>query len=114
MASPPPLHTHLGDLLGWTLDRTAALPKSQRHTFGQRIDNLTLDAVERCVEATYGAKPEKQRALAELNLTLEKLRVLWRLIHERGWISLQQLVYVIGQIDEAGRMVGGWSRSIAR
>lgn len=36
----PPLHTELVELTGWTLDRTADFPKSQRHTFGQRLDNL--------------------------------------------------------------------------
>lgn len=106
--------THLGDLVGWTLDRTADLPKSQRFTFGQRLDGLMLEALERCIEAAYSAKPEKLRALTSLNLLLEKLRVLWRLVHERGWISQQQLFYVIGQIDEAGRMAGGWMKSLER
>ena len=33
----PPLHTATADWLGWTLDRTASLPKSARFTFGQRF-----------------------------------------------------------------------------
>jgi hypothetical protein len=38
--SRPPLLTLLQEVLGWTLDRTADLPKSQRFTFGQRLDGL--------------------------------------------------------------------------
>ena len=43
--SRPPLHTLLTEIVGWTMDRTANIPKSQRFTIGQRLDNLTLDAL---------------------------------------------------------------------
>jgi hypothetical protein len=48
--------------------------------------------------------------LDEINLLLEELRVLWRLVQKRGWISLQQLDFMQGKLDEAGRMVGGWMK----
>jgi len=41
----PPLYTAVTDLTAWTLLRTADLPKSHRFTIGQRLDNLTLDAL---------------------------------------------------------------------
>ena len=37
--------------MGWTLDRTADIPKSQRFTFGQRLDNLALDTLQATVKA---------------------------------------------------------------
>jgi len=49
--------------------------------------------------------------LRELNLKLEELRVPWRLIQQRGWISQRQLLYVGGVLDEFGRMTGGWMKS---
>ena len=48
-----------------------------------------------------------------MNLNLEKLRVLWRLVGQRGWISGQQLLFVMTRIDEIGRMTGGWLQSLA-
>ena len=39
MRDAPPLYTIVGQLVGWTLERTADFPKSQRFTFGQRLDN---------------------------------------------------------------------------
>jgi len=36
--SRPPLLTVLQKVVGWTLDRTADIPKSQRFTFGQRLN----------------------------------------------------------------------------
>ncbi|MGH8021749.1 MAG: four helix bundle protein [Opitutaceae bacterium] len=110
----PPLYTTFVEITGWSLDRTAALPKSQRFTFGQRIDNRTLDAVQLIVRAIYSARPKKAPLLAELNLVLEELRVLWRLVHDRRWISQQQLFHIIGRLDEAGRMTGGWLASLSK
>src|SRR5258708_6404378 len=46
MRETPPLYTVAGQLVGWTLDRTADFPKSQRFTFGQRVDNLSLDCLQ--------------------------------------------------------------------
>jgi hypothetical protein len=105
----PPLLTLLREVLGWTLDRTADIPKSQRFTFGQRLDGLTLEAlllVQRA--AVTGDRGEKARHLAELSARLEQLNLLWELVQERRWISQQQLVFIAGKLAEAGRMTGGW------
>lgn len=108
MDNRPPIYTLLTELAGWTFDRTAAIPKSQRFTFGQRLDNATLDALMLAVKAIYSPGKAKRQHLLDLNLLLEQLRVLWRLVEERRWISQQQLLFVNGKIDEIGRMAGGW------
>lgn len=108
----PPIYTHLTELVGWTLQRTASIPKSQRFTFGQRLDNITLDTLLLAVRAIYGDRAQKRVCLAELNLRLEELRVLWRLVHDQRWISQQQLLFVNDQIDEIGKMTGGWLRQL--
>jgi hypothetical protein len=51
---------------------------------------------------------EKTAYLEEINLKLEELRILWRLVQKRGWISLRQLDFGQSKLDEAGRMIGGW------
>jgi hypothetical protein len=102
------------ELCGWTFDRTAAIPKSQRFTFGQRLDNTTLDGLMLVVRAIYTSGARKRECLTELNLLLEQLRVLWRLVHERRWISQQQALFVNGRIDEIGRMAGGWLKQQER
>lgn len=108
----PPIHTAAGELVGWTLDRSASLPKSQRFTFGQRLDNLTLDLLLLVTRTVFSDRAQKPPLLREVNLLLEQLRVLWRLVHERRWISQQQLVFVNGRIDEIGRMAGGWLKKL--
>jgi len=110
----PPVYARLVDVTGWTLDRTASLPKSQRFTFGERVDRLTLDCLEKILEAIYAPPDRKARPLREVNLNLEKLRVFWRLICDRHWISQQQLLFISQRLDEVGRMVGGWLKQVER
>ncbi len=87
------------DLSGWSLDRTADIPKNARFTFGQRIDNLTLSALQMAVRALRIKSPEQKReAVNELDLQLEELRVLWQLVRTRQWISQSQLVHVQGML----------------
>ena len=94
--------------------RTAGLPKSHRFTFGERVDRLTLDCLELIIEAIYATPERKAAPLRRVNLNLEKLRVLWRLICDRHWISQQQLLFVAQRLDEIGHMVGGWLKQAER
>ena len=110
----PPVYTLLVEVVGWTLDRTAGLPKSHRFTFGERVDRLTLDCLELTIEAVYAAPEQKVAPLRRVNLNLEKLRVLWRLMCDRRWISQQQLFFVSQKLDELGRMIGGWIKQAER
>ena len=113
--SRPPLYTLLVEVVGWTLDRTADIPKCHRFTFGQRLDNLALDALQSVVQAIFtGDAGRKQEHLGDLILGLEQSQVLWRLIQDRRWISQQQLLHITGQLDEAGRMANGWRQQQAR
>lgn len=105
----PPIYTIWEEFCGWTFDRTSSIPKTQRFTFGQRIDSITLDVLQLIVRSIYVS--ERREMLREANLKLEELRVLWRLVKKRGWITLRQLDFTHRQIDEAGRMIGGWYKS---
>ena len=102
----PPIYTVWEEVCGWTFDRTASITKNQRFTFGQRIDAITLDILLLVVRAIH--TKEKIEYLEEVNLKLEELRVLWRLVQKRDWIRLRQLDFIHFKLDEAGRMVGGW------
>lgn len=108
----PPIYTVWEEFCGWTFDRTAGIPKSQRFTFGQKIDSITLDILLLIVRAIHSR--EKYDNLREVNLMLEELRVLWRLVQKRGWLNLRQLDFANARLDEAGRMIGGWMKQQAK
>lgn len=107
-AARPPLFTVWEEFCGWTFDRTAGIPKSQRFTFGQKLDAMSMEVLLLITKCIYSR--EKIPLLEEINLMLEQLRVLWRMVQKRLWISLSQLDFAQSKLDEAGRMVGGWLR----
>ena len=51
--SRPPLYKLLSEVVGWTMDRTADIPKNARFPFGQRLDNLALDALQSVGKAIF-------------------------------------------------------------
>lgn len=111
----PPLHTLLCEVARWTFDRTADIPKHARFTFGQRLDNPALAAVQSVTKAVFTSDARrKQEYLSDLLLELEQMQVLWRLAHERRWFSQQQLLFISGKLDEAGRMANGRRQQQAR
>ena len=65
--------------------------------------------LEKLIEARYTR--DKSAVLAQANLSLEKLRVLLRICHEERHLDHRGYEYAARNIDEAGRMVGGWLRS---
>jgi hypothetical protein len=96
------------DITGYILDRTAQFPKAVRFTFAARIDGIALDVLERLVEARFASGARKQQALEAADLLLARLRVLVRLSHARKYLSSGAYEHVSVQLDEVGRMVGGW------
>ena len=111
----PPLYTLLSEVVGWTLDRTADIPKNARFTFGQRLDNLALDALQSVVKAVFaGDSNVKQACLSGLLLELEQMQALWRLAHDRRWLSQQQVLFISQKLAEAGRMANGWRQQQQR
>jgi len=90
----------------WLLDKCEKFPRDVRYTISNRIGNLAIDILEEITEAIY--TKERVKKLDSLNLKLEKLRILCRLCHDRHYLSTQQFSYVTQQINEVGKMLGGW------
>lgn len=101
-----PLFILWSSFINWLLDHTQKFPKHLRFTVTSRMDNYAIDVFEGIVEARYSEN--KGPILKRIDLSLEKLRLLIRISHERKYISHTSHEYAAKKIDEAGRMVGGW------
>ncbi len=93
-------------LLNDIMDRTAKFPKDVRFTLTDRIVQFALTIMELVVEAIYSR--ERKDILERINLYMEKLRVLIRIGYDRKYLSIKSYQVLAEQMDEAGRMVGGW------
>ena len=109
-----PLYVHWEKTLGDILDRTQKFPKSIRFTFSTRIDNLALDILEQIVESCYAHRSRKPELLREVDGMLIRLRVLMRLCFNRRHLDRRGYEQVARNLDEAGKMVGGWGRQQKR
>ena len=95
------------------LDRTQRFPKAVRFTFSTRLDNHGLDILEELVEARFASGRSLSGSLATVDRRLTRLRVLLRLAHKRHYLDTGGFEHVMRGVDEVGRMVGGWRRSVA-
>ena len=105
-----PLFVKWTTVLDWILDRSEKLPKDIRFSVTTRIANYSLDIMEGIIEAIYSK--EKARELDSINLDIEKLRVLFRICYRRKYISNTQYEYISRELEETGKMVGGWKKSL--
>ena len=103
-----PVFVYWQETLDWILDRVEGFPKSVRFTLSSRIVNLSLDVLEKIIEAIY----TKQRGaiLDRINLDLEKLRVLFRIGFNRKYIAMNQYEHISVRLNDTGKMIGGWKK----
>ena len=108
MSKTYPLFEHWYKALDWILSSVEKFPRNARFSLASRIAELALEAMELIIEAIYS----KNRAIVldKLNLNFEKLRVLFRIAHDRKYISVRQYEYISRIINEAGKMTGGWRK----
>ena len=105
------IQTKMLEVTLWLFEKVNTFPKKQRFVLGQQIENSALAAIRLIVEAnnvrTSKATLDK---LDTLNVELEVLRSLLRMAYELQFIKASSLGFVTAQIDEVGRMRGGWAR----
>ncbi|MEK7790239.1 MAG: diversity-generating retroelement protein Avd [Deltaproteobacteria bacterium] len=97
------------DFLKWLHFKSEKFPKKVRFTFSNRMNNLALDIIENLIEARYSRS--KLRPLKQANLSLEKLRILFRIAYESKFISYDTYEFGVKKLNEVGRMLGGWIKS---
>lgn len=85
-------------------------PKSQRFVLGQRIENSVLELLRLVIKAN--AAREKKPILKEFSVELDQFRILMRLSKDLKFMSIGQYEYVSKLINETGRMLGGWIKSV--
>ena len=74
-------------------------------------DRLSLWAGYSLIEATYDR--DRQKPLTAANLNIEKLRHLFRLAFSLQCLDERRYEYAARQLDEIGRMIGGWKKQAA-
>lgn len=88
------------------------IPKQDRYVIWQRCDSLILDTLTGILSASKLQKGEKLPSLEDASTKLNLLRVFIRLMKETKAIDGKKYLTLETSIDEVGRMLGGWIRSV--
>jgi four helix bundle protein len=106
MTEDYPLYIKWRYIVAYMLDICGKYPKSVRFNLADRLTNISLDVMETIVEAIYAK--QKTDILHSANLYIEKLRALLQISVEKKYISISQYEHISREINEAGKMIGGW------
>lgn len=110
------IHTKMLEVVLWLFEKVNTFPKKQRFVLGQQIENSALLSLRYIIEANNAGATQNPggggtlKSLDELNVELEVLRSLLRVGYELHFYKADSLTYIIKQIDEVGKMRGGWAK----
>jgi hypothetical protein len=88
------------------------IPKSERYTLWQKCENTTLALLEALIETGHRKGEDRIHALYGISNRLDLLKVLIRLAKETRTIDNKQYLEIQEIIQEIGRMIGGWIKSV--
>ncbi len=88
------------------------IPKQDRYTIWQKSDEMILDILEHAALASRSQKSDKFILLEQASSKLNMLRIFIRLMKDTKVIDNKKYTVIQTYLDEIGRMLGGWMRSI--
>ncbi|MEK7650427.1 MAG: four helix bundle protein [Patescibacteria group bacterium] len=90
------------------------IPKTHRHSLGQRIDNLFVEVIEGTAIAGFLPKTEKQPWVKLAIRKLDTLKILLMILWETKSLDNKKYLAISAKIDEVGKMLGGWNGQLQR
>lgn len=88
------------------------VPKQDHFTIFERCESIILEALECIMQASSESKKEKLPTLERASAKLNMLRIFVRLMKDVKAIDNKKYMNLENTIDEIGRMLGGWIRSM--
>jgi len=100
------------NLLKWYGNLLSKFPRNHRYALGLRIENTLYDILELLIGQK--AQPGSAQMLNQASVKLDVLRFLVRLTFDLKLISTTQHHAFIEQIDNIGKQLGGWLKSLEK
>ena len=94
------------DFSKWLLGHTGKFPKSYRFSVASKLENAIIEFIELTTVANM--RKDKAPMLKKADEALARIRVLFRLSYEMKFINIKSYEFGSGQINELGRLLGGW------
>lgn len=88
------------------------MPREERFGIGEKIDVLILDTLDSLRIATYATGEAKLSALTNAALRVDGLRFFIQLAWETKLVASTPYTTIGKNIEELGRMIGGWRKGL--
>ena len=88
------------------------IAKGARYTIGSRIENKFLDLLECAYTAYFTERYKKAQKIMECILTTDTLKFFMYVAWEGKLISNKQYEDAALALEEIGKMLGGWRKSL--
>jgi len=89
-------------------------PKTQRHVLGTKCAEYLLQILELALAVAQASEgKEKAISLRQASVKLDTLKLLIRLCKNCKCVSNSAYLQMESQLQEVGRMLGGWSKSVS-
>ena len=90
------------------------MPKQDRHTLGEKIQCASLDFLECLIYASRTERKNKFNHLETAAMKLDLLKLLLRLAEDTKSIPTKRYLSLSKKLQEIGKMLGGWIRSLSQ
>lgn len=94
------------------MDIVPHISKTTRYTLGARIENKFLDLLESAYTSYFSEKERKPEKISECILISDILKFLISTAWEGKFISNKQFEEIAIRMDEVGKMLWGWKKSL--
>jgi len=107
-----PLFARTDELVLWVMRATVRQTREYRASMGRAAQEAALALQRELIAAAR--RRDKRAALQKADEALHELRVLMRQSQELGLITPNQHAHVSRLVDEIGRLIGGWRKSLGQ
>jgi len=87
-------------------------PKGDKYNLGNELKNLNLQIIELLIEAESAKKDWKVPLVEKTSAKLGLLKIFIRLASDLKIIDQKKYLNIQEQLQEIGRMLGGWLKSL--
>lgn len=108
----PPVIEHLKNVYKRWILIERNFPKCERFGLGQKIDFLFTDLLDLLQRASFSPINIKIPLLEKSLLTIDSIRFFIQLSWELKLISSKQFTLIGQEIEDIGRMIGGWRKGL--
>ena len=90
------------------------LPKTHRHSLGQKIDTLFVEIIEAISAASFLSREEKHPYVRLAIKKSDTLRILLLILWETKSLDNKKYITLSQPLEEIGKMLGGWNVQLTK